>query len=168
VELLEQAVTSPVDPYANKDDLVSIAMSMVREDIFALPTFQKGVGPFPRNTGRWIRRPSDQLGRRAVAGLYLALVANVSLDLIGDKETLVIEGRFADDPVFTGALATLRRHQRVYLSDASNSLPYGALRLIDPTLPSQAVLRRVEPLGCDLAGYAAAWRSMTQTAEAAA
>jgi sugar (pentulose or hexulose) kinase len=167
VELLELAGTAPVDSRANKDVLVSTAMSMAKNGVFALPTFQKGVGPFPGSVGYWIRRPSDQLGRRATAGLYLALMANVSLDLIGSKETLVIEGRFADDAVFTGALATLRRHQRVYLSDASNSLPFGALRLLDADLPPQAVLTRVEPFDYDLADYAATWRSMTQTETAA-
>jgi sugar (pentulose or hexulose) kinase len=168
MELIAPEAASAIDPCANKDILISIAGSMVKEGVFALPTFQNGVGPFPMSAGRWIRQPSDQLGRRAVAGLYLALMANVSLDLIGSKETLVIEGRFADDPVFAGTLAALRRQQGTYLSDANNSLPYGALRLVNADLPPGAVLTRVEPLDYDLADYAAKWQSMVQTAEAAA
>jgi sugar (pentulose or hexulose) kinase len=168
MELIASDGASAIDLYANKDILISIAGSMVKEGVFALPTFQKGVGPFPKSAGRWIRQPSDKLGRRAVAGLYLALMADISLDLIDSKETLVIEGRFADDPVFTGTLAALRRKQGTYLSDANNSLPYGALRLLDGKLPSQAKLTRVEPLDYDLADYAAKWQSMVRTAEAAA
>ena len=165
VEILEKAVSSPVDIDANKGILRNIAANIIKDGVFALPTFQKGVGPYPNNAGRWVGQPSDQLGRRAVAGLYLALMANVTLDLIGSENTLVIEGRFADDPIFTGALAELRRHQGIYLSDANNSLPYGALRLIDADIPPQGVLTRVEPLSCDVAKYAATWRSMIPSVE---
>ena len=158
VELLEQA--DPIDLRANKDLLVGRAKNMIRNGIQALPSFQQGVGPFPNATGRWLGlMPSDHLDRRAVASLYLALMTNVSLDLIGSKEILVIEGRFADDAVFTGALAALRAEQKVYLSDAGNSLPYGALRLFEPTLLPQDKLVPMAPLDCDLAGYAATWQS---------
>jgi sugar (pentulose or hexulose) kinase len=139
---------------------------MIKSGVFALPTFQKGVGPFPENVGYWIKQPSDQLGRRALAGLYLALMADVSLALIGSQEPVVIEGRFADDPIFTGALAALRE-QPVFLSDARDSIAYGALRLIDPDLPAHATLGRAKPLEFGIAGYASRWRSLTQNAEAA-
>ena len=165
-ELIELATASPVDTKTHKDLLVRVAETMIDKGAFTLPTFQKGVGPFPGHTGHWIHQPSDQLGRRAVAGLYLALVTNVSLELIGSRGPLVIEGRFADDPVFTKALAALR-NEPVYLSDARDSVAYGALRLIDPDLPAQAVLTRAEPIACDIADYAARWQTMTQTAEAA-
>ncbi|HEY0283412.1 MAG TPA: hypothetical protein VGC27_12405 [Rhizomicrobium sp.] len=168
MEIMAPEALSCVDLLADKDALVSTVKSLVSEGTFALPTFQKGVGPFPRSAGHWIRQPTDQLGCRAAAGLYLALMANVSLDLIGSKEALVIEGRFANDPVFTGTLASLRRNQQISLSDANNNLPYGALRLLDDELPPQAKLVRVEPLDHDLSDYAAEWQSMAQNAEAAA
>lgn len=165
-ELIEVPAASPVDIKSNKDMLVHTAESMIKDGIFVLPTFQKGVGPFPRSTGHWTpEQPSDQLCRRAMAGLYLALMANVSLDLIDSKETLVIEGRFVDDPVFTRALAALRRDQDIYLSRASNALAYGTLRLIDADLPPQDVLTHVEPFDGDLVGYAAVWQSMAQSVE---
>jgi len=166
VELIELATSSPVDTKAQKDLLVRVAETLIKNGSFALPTFQKGVGPFPTNIACWVKQPSDQLGRRALGGLYLALVTNVSLDLIGSRGPLVIEGRFADDAVFTGALAALRK-QPVYMSDARDSVAYGALRLIDARLPSQATLVRVEPMACDVARYAAQWNTMTQTVEAA-
>jgi sugar (pentulose or hexulose) kinase len=166
VELIELATSSPVDTKTQRDLLLRIAEKMIKSGAFALPTFQKGVGPFPKNGGYWINQPSDQLGRRAVAGLYLALMADVSLDLIGSQESLVIEGRFADDPIFTGALAALRE-QPVFLSDARDSIAYGAFRLIDPDLPAHATLKRAEPLKFAIADYVSRWRSITQNAEAA-
>jgi hypothetical protein len=144
------------------------AFAQISDGVFALPSFQKGVGPFLNYAGYWSHKPPDQLGHRAVAGLYLALMTNVSLDLIGSKETLVVEGRFADDPVFTAALAALRPNQRTCLSDAANSLPYGALRLIDAKLPSPDVLVPAHPLGCDMGHYADMWRSQMRTVEAVA
>ena len=166
VELIELAASSPVDTKAQNGLLVRIAETMIKNGAFALPTFQRGVGPFPENVGHWIGQPPDQLGRRALAGLYLALMADVSLELIGSKEPVVIEGRFADDPVFTGALAGLHQ-QPVYLSDAHDSIPFGALRLINPDLPAQAALAQAKPLECKVADYASRWRSMTQNVEGA-
>jgi sugar (pentulose or hexulose) kinase len=166
VELIELAASSPLDTKTQKELLLHTAETMVRNGAFVLPTFQSGVGPFPKSVGHWIERPTDQIGRRALAGLYLALVANVSLELIGSKGPVVIEGRFADDPVFTGALAAMQK-QPVFLSDAQDSIAYGALRLIDPDLPVQAELTRAKPLEGAFAGYADCWMSMTQSAEAA-
>ena len=167
VELIEEAAACPLAPKDQKNELILSSETMIKNGAFVLPTFQKGVGPFPKNVGHWNRqRPSDQRDRRAMAGLYLALMANISLDLIDSRETLVIEGRFVDDPVFTRALAALRRNQQVYISDASNCLAYGTLRLIDSGLPPQDVLTRVEPLDGDLESYAARWCTLVQSVEA--
>jgi sugar (pentulose or hexulose) kinase len=163
VELLEVATGAQVDIANCGDALVNIAQTMVKNNVFAIPTFENGVGPFPKSVGRWVQRPSDQIGRRAVAGLYLALMANTCLDMIDSRETLVVEGRFATDAVFTRALAALRPSQKVFLSDVNNSLPYGALRLVDTGLAPSHVLTRVEPLPGDMTGHAALWRSTAQS-----
>ena len=169
VELLEAANGSPIDPSAHEDVLLQRAARMVDAGVFALPTFQNGVGPFPEKVGRWVGdgagRPDDQLSRRAVASLYLALMANASFDLIGSTENFVIEGRFAGDSAFTRALAALRPRQSVYLSQVQDNVPFGALRLIDASLPPQAELVRVEPLDVDLTNYADRWRSLAEVGE---
>lgn len=164
-EMLEQAAAAPIDPKACEAALLDLARRMVERGVMALPAFQKGVGPFPESEGRWTDRPADQMARRAVAGLYLALMADTSLALIGSTDSLVIEGRFADDPVFTRALASLRPRQNIYLSHAHDSVPYGALRLIDPDLPPHAALLRTSPLPFDLSFYTAQWRSRTLTTD---
>ena len=153
-ELIEAG--EPLDVSSQKANLVAAAGAMARSGVFAFPTFHKGVGPFPKHEGRWIKRPDSQLERRAVTGLYLALVAGVSLNLIGSNGPLVVEGRFAGDPVFTGALAALR-DKPVTMADAHESIAYGALFLLDGELPPQAALRNSSPLSFDIADYAAAW-----------
>ena len=158
-ETLEAAEGCKLDVVAHSDDLKAAAAKMVREGIMAIPSFQQDVGPFPHHQGSWIGAPKDQIERRAAAGLYLALMADTSMNMIGGSGPIVVEGRFAGDPVFTGALATLRRGQNVYLSHAQDSVPYGAMRLIDPDLPPHAPLIPALPQDCSLEKYAATWRA---------
>jgi sugar (pentulose or hexulose) kinase len=158
---------NPLDPSAHVNQLFEQAARMIEERVFALPAFQGGVGPYPENRGHWWKkRPGEQLERRAVAGLYLALMADVSLDLIGSSERLVIEGRFAGDPVFTRALAALRPRQTVFLSDMQDNVPLGALSLVDTGIAPQARLVRVEPIDIDLRAYADQWRATAENEKA--
>jgi sugar (pentulose or hexulose) kinase len=154
-ELLEDG--APLDPSAHSDALIRRAGKLVDAGVFALPSFQKGVGPYPAHEGRWITRPDDQLGRRAAAGLYLALMANTSLDLIGSRERLVVEGRFIADPVFAQALASLRPSQTLYLAPSSNSVCHGAISLIAPETVPDSELLEVKPLPFSIASYANRW-----------
>jgi sugar (pentulose or hexulose) kinase len=161
VELIEAG--EPIDPVAHAEILMRRAARAVEAGVFALPTFQKGVGPFPNAVGHWLsERPRDQFDRRAMASLYLALMSDTSLGLIGSRERLVIEGRFASDPVFTRALAALRPEQTIYLSQMQDTVPLGALRLAGAELPANAALERVEPLEIDLRGYAKRWHLLAE------
>jgi sugar (pentulose or hexulose) kinase len=164
VECIESAASAPIDIAAQKDSLLRTAETAVKKGRYVLPSFHKGVGPFPANTGYWIQMPGDQLGRRALAGLYLALVTSTCLDLIGCRDAVVVEGRFADDSVFTGALAALRQ-QPVYKAGAGCSIAHGALSLIDTQVSHQAALEKIDPLSFDIASYAAQWRSLANDAQ---
>lgn len=168
LELLENAAEAQINPAAAERALYAAVAYAVESNSFALPSFQAGVGPFPNKKGTWIERPNYQLGRRAVASLYLALMTDTSLDLIGSKERLVIEGRFAEDPIFSRTLASLRPKQQIYLMPAYNSVSYGAMRLGNPALPPEAALAKVEPLSINISQYAARWYQLTQEREAAA
>jgi len=100
--------------------------------------------------------------------LYAALMADVSLELIGTRERLLVEGRFAEARVFVRALATLRPDLAVYTAHAQNDVSYGALRLLDPALAPTSRLQRVEPLPHDLAPLRRAWRAEAERMEHAA
>ena len=116
------------------------------------------LGPFPDDRGRWVAMPDDQAARRAAVCLYAALVANESLDLIGARDRILVEGRFAEAEVFVRALAALRPQDAVFRSHAHNDVSFGALRLVDPTLRSSSVLERIEPLAGDIERYRQAWQ----------
>lgn len=161
IELIETPQGEPIDAAAHGETLLQRAAYAVETGLFALPSFQKGVGPFPDRSGHWLgTRPKDPFDRRAVGSLYLALMADASLDLIGSAKRLIVEGRFAADPVFTRALAALRPAQTVYLSQMQDTVPLGALRLTGAELPRETALDRVTPLGLDLGLYARRWKGL--------
>ena len=132
------------------------------------PSFVSGVGPFPAATGAWPDRPDDLVDQRVLIHLYLALMANSALDLIGSRDRLLVEGRFAEDPVFVRTLATLRPGQRVYTSNAEHDVAYGALRLVTPDLAPSSELMSIAPLDVELVDYAADWRTRAIEAQEAA
>jgi sugar (pentulose or hexulose) kinase len=165
-EILEDG--APIDPGAKEAEMLRLATEVAAADIYAVPAFQNGVGAFPNTPGGWTQRPTNQIQRRTVASLYLALMADTSLSLIGSRESLVIEGRFAGDAVFCRALAALRPDQMIYRSQVSDNVPLGALQLIDDRLPPQAVLSRAVPLDTDISRYAQEWNSLVRARGATA
>jgi sugar (pentulose or hexulose) kinase len=133
-----------------------------------LPTFARGSGPYPHHRGGWINRPTDLYEQRAAVALYAALVANASLDLVGARERVLVEGRFAQAQVFVRALASLRPNDQIFVSDAQNEVSFGALRLIEPNLAPAGALIRIAPLEANLESYAARWLHDVERAEKAA
>lgn len=157
IELLTQDDAARIDIAADQPALVAAAAT-VAAGAMVLPTFAPGFGPFPNSHGRWIARPADRDVRRAAVALYAALMADVMLDLIGARDRILIEGRFAAVPVFVRALAALRPRDAVYVGCSSTDVSYGALRLIDPSLRPAGALGLVTPIATDLADYKRKWR----------
>jgi len=147
-------LTANYDP----DRLMARLPVLLANGAAALPAFARGVGPFPDAIGEWRNKPPHPADQRAIAGLYLALMADACLSLIGSRDRLLIEGRFAEAVIFIRALASLRSGQKVFISNTHDDVPYGALRLLDPSLPPSSPLQPVEPLGVDFGGYARLWR----------
>lgn len=149
------ALTENYDPQR----LIERLPALLKSDAAVVPTFVRGCGPFPDAVGAWRNKPVDPGDQRAIVGLYLALMADASLNLIGSRDRLLIEGRFAEALIFVRALAALRPGQKTFVSNAHNDVPYGALRLLDPALPPASPLTELAPLDVDFSGYAAEWRA---------
>lgn len=158
------SLTDNYDP----DALLARLPALLGSGVAVFPSFVRGVGPFPHAIGEWRNKPADAGDQRVMTGLYLALMADAALDLIGSRERLLIEGRFAEAVIFVRALATLRPAQKIFVSNAHQDVAYGALRLITPNLPPQCELKEVAPLSVDLKNYAAEWRSRAQRTLSAA
>jgi sugar (pentulose or hexulose) kinase len=132
--------------------------SLLRGGAATRPSFIPGCGPFPKAVGTVTGAPRTPGERAALASLHLALMADASLGLIAAEGPIVIEGRFAEDAVFTAALAALRPASPVFACPDGDRIAYGAARLWRPHLAPAQPLRRVSPLEADLTAYAERWR----------
>jgi sugar (pentulose or hexulose) kinase len=142
---------------------IGAAAGVVEAGVRTHPSFAPG-GPFPGGHGTIDGAPGTANKRASLASLYLALMCQVELDLVGAEGPVVIEGRFADDPVFPAALAALRADRPVYACPGGgDAVAFGAARLVWPTLHPPSPLRRIEPAPFDLAAYARAWSATAHT-----
>jgi sugar (pentulose or hexulose) kinase len=156
-----------VDVRPDQSALLGATDDVLASGAMVLPTFAPGCGPYAHGRGRWLAQPADENQRRAAVCLYAALVADASLDLIGARDRLLVEGRFAGAEVFVRALAALRPETAVYVDPNHNDLSFGALRLLEPELPAPASLVRMPPLTHDLSDYRQRWRDEAQRVEGA-
>ncbi len=168
IEILSGVDARRIDIKPDQPALLAATPEVVAARAMVLPTFTPGVGPFPGAEGRWLNAPEDPYAVRAAVSLYAALVADTSLSLIGARRAILVEGRFAEAEVFVRALASLRPHDAVYVSNAQHDVSYGALRLIGVAGTPSAPLERVKPLEIDVSGYAADWRRLAAGVEVAA
>jgi sugar (pentulose or hexulose) kinase len=159
IELLGARIDLAEDQQAMLEALREVLAS----GCMVLPGFASGCGPYPNDKGEWINKPKDVHQQRAAIALYAALVADTALDLIGAKERLLIEGRFAGCDLFVRALATLRSDMQVYSASKEADVSLGALRLIDSAIKSETRLAHVPPLDEDLTTYRALWRKRGET-----
>jgi sugar (pentulose or hexulose) kinase len=157
IELLTGLDTRRLDLRPDQPALLEAVPHVLASGSLVLPTFAPGSGPFPQAEGRWVSKPDDAFQQRAAVALYAALMADVALDLIGSKERILVEGRFAESEIFVRALAALRRQDTVFVGHAHTDVAYGAMRLVHPTLPVPAPLTVVEPLTEDLSDYRSLW-----------
>lgn len=162
IESLIQIDTRRVDIKPDQPRLLAAVPEVLANCAMVLPTLAPGNGPFPHKRGGWINEPSGWYARRAGACLYAALVADTALDLVGARETLLIEGRFAEAEVFVRALASLRPTMEVFVANAHNDVSFGASRLLDPNLSASGELRRIEPLPQDLSQYVRNWHERVE------
>jgi sugar (pentulose or hexulose) kinase len=165
IELLTGIDTRRIDIKPDQPALVAAVPEVLASGARVLPAFAPGFGPFPHHKGRWINMPQSHEARRAAVCLYAALMTNISLNLIGARERILVEGRFAEAEVFVRALASLRPHDEIYVSHAHNDVSYGALRLLDPSLKPTSALVRVQPLDVSLKDYSDAWRREVERLE---
>lgn len=162
IHLLTGIDSRRIDIKPDQAAILDRAPKVVQAGAMVFPTFAPGCGPYPDAKGDWRNKPSDPICQRAAVSLYAALMTDASLDLIGSRSRILVEGRFAEAELFVRALAALRPDARLYTSNEHNDVSYGALRLIDPALKPPGDLKPVAPLDTDLSGYRATWRAHAQ------
>jgi sugar (pentulose or hexulose) kinase len=135
------------------------AIRAIESGVMILPSMVAGVGPYPNAAHPPPDMGTDPSERRARAFVYAALLADVSLDLIGSRDIVFVEGRFSKAPLFVQTLASLRPASKVLISNDDNGVAHGALRLAKVARATVSEWRRAEPLPVDLNAYRARWRA---------
>ncbi len=128
------------------------------------PAFAPESGPFAGQRGAILGPPPASPAERvALASLYLALVVDTMLDLLGAHAPYVVEGPSAGDAVFLAALAALRPGGSVVASEDGTGTGAGALALAQwgERAPCASSAHLVPDGGLDgLANYRARWRAI--------
>jgi sugar (pentulose or hexulose) kinase len=137
------------------------AIQAVESGDMFLPSYSPGIGPFPNAPPR--QPPMSAPDAAMVkALLYAALLADASLDLIGSRDTVVVEGRFSRAPIFVQALANLRPSTRILVSSDEQGVAHGAIQLVRHG--SHEALKTISPLPVDMSAYRARWRAAAEHA----
>ena len=167
----EYAAIAGPDASAARPTVVDVE-ALVAERVMALPSFARSGGPYPGIGGKGRisgPRPRSPGARAALASLYLALMASAGLDLLEARSQVIVDGSFADDPLFAALLAALRPGQPVAVSTEPNGRAQGAALLVgwaQRRTPVKLGLRPVEPAAIrGLQTYAAAWRTAVDAIE---
>jgi sugar (pentulose or hexulose) kinase len=95
----------------------------------ALPSFTDSGGPVPNSGGKGrIVGPPPQSREEKVslAALYCAQMVSESLNAIGSRSDVIIDGPFSKNSVFLQLLAQLRPWQRFFVSNLSEGTTAGA------------------------------------------
>jgi sugar (pentulose or hexulose) kinase len=90
-----------------KDEAIDAALGgVVARGMMLLPSVVSGSGPFPDKTAQWLSdKNATAAERHAATSLYLALMTEFSLSLIGRKGPILVEGPFASNALYLKALA---------------------------------------------------------------
>jgi sugar (pentulose or hexulose) kinase len=143
---------------------------LVAQGTFALPSFTDSGGPMPDTGNKGHVKgpaPASEEERSTLAALYCALMVDRSLAAVKSTGDIIVDGPFAQNPVFLSVLASLRRPQTVLASQLRDGTAAGAMVLALMTesgeIPKLALdLDDVAPLALEiLADYAVKWRQMT-------
>ncbi|WP_105439741.1 FGGY-family carbohydrate kinase [Neorhizobium sp. T25_13] len=101
---------------------------VIEKGLMLLPNVSGGSGPFPGRERQWINDIEVSTDQRwAAACLYLALMTETCLDLIGAKGPVLVEGPFSANPAYLQALAALLGRQVVALPGSTGTSQGAAL-----------------------------------------
>jgi sugar (pentulose or hexulose) kinase len=92
----------------SKDQATAAIAPVIEKGMMLLPNVTRGSGPFPGRVRRWINAENASAEERhAAACLYLALMTEACLDLIGAKGPIIVEGPFSVNETYLGVLSAL-------------------------------------------------------------
>jgi sugar (pentulose or hexulose) kinase len=137
-------------------------LNVIERQAMALPSFASG-GPFAGREGRMI--DADNLSgseRASVATLYVALMCELLIDLLGAEGDVLVDGPLATNPLFGAVLGALLPNRTIALSSGDGGNTRAACYLAgfhDAQAPTMTPATSL-PLQ-SLPAYREAWRKLT-------
>jgi sugar (pentulose or hexulose) kinase len=129
----------------------------------AVPNFAPG-GPLPGRTGEILGPVSDAEQRAAVALLYVALMSDLSLDLIRSSNTVIVDGGLNAGGLLASLLAALRPGQSFLQGATLEGSATGAAALAFESVGREFAAETPDPVrAADFKGlgrYRDAWRDL--------
>ncbi|NNH62010.1 FGGY-family carbohydrate kinase [Rhizobium laguerreae] len=118
------AEIGPVDAEAAQAAIGAV----IAKGMMLLPNIALGSGPFPGKASRWIgAEEASREERFAAACLYLALMTDACLGLIGAKGPAIVEGPFALNETYLQLLAVLTGREVMALPGSTGTSQGAAL-----------------------------------------
>lgn len=146
---------------AEPEAVTAAFASVIAKGMMLMPNVAEGSGPFPGEKRRWMGDEGASAAERlAAASLYLALMTEACLDLIGAKGAIFVEGPFAFNRGYLAALASVTGRDVIALPGSTGTSQGAALLTgVEPAHSSRETVR--ERIG-GLDDYRRGWYSAIQ------
>jgi sugar (pentulose or hexulose) kinase len=106
----------------------AVIADIVAKGVMLLPNVAPGSGPFPGKVSRWINaHDTSREERYAAACLYLALMTEACLGLIGAKGPIIVEGPFALNETYLSLIAAITGRDTMALPGSTGTSQGAAL-----------------------------------------
>lgn len=137
----------------------------IEKGIMLLPNIAAGSGPFPGHEPQWINAEGASTAERwAAACLYLALMTETCLGLIGAKGPVLVEGPFSANAAYLEALAS-SVGRKVIALPGSTGTSQGAALLAGVPSAIHRDIAGIEGSLRGMANYRRAWHDRTTAAQ---
>ncbi|MGZ2452967.1 sugar (pentulose or hexulose) kinase [Rhizobium ruizarguesonis] len=122
-----EILSAEIGPVDEKAAQAAIG-SVIDKGMMLLPNIAPGSGPFPGKASRWIgAEEASREERSAAVCLYLALMTDACLGLIGAKGPVIVEGPFALNETYLQLLAALTSREVMALPGSTGTSQGAAL-----------------------------------------
>lgn len=120
-----EAICDQAGSWLGEQFNVNDIQNVIEQQVFALPDFSDGSGPFGGSKCGFSAN-TDKVSGIALATIYCALMIDYQLDMLGAKGDVFIEGAFLKNPLLCAVLNQLRDDNNVILSTDSTGTVQGA------------------------------------------
>jgi sugar (pentulose or hexulose) kinase len=145
--------------HVDKEEVASAIGQVIVKGLMLLPNVVPGAGPFPGKSARWVNAQSATGDERyAALCLYLALMNQACLDLIGAQGPVIVEGPFALNDFYLMLLAALTNRDVIAIPGSTGTSQGAAL--LTGIKPPAGGERRIAPSAIPgLGAYRQAWHA---------